>query len=96
MTITRTINGEQITIELTDNEVWEAHLEATDRCDRDDCKAYIEDYCNEEQIEQIEAEYLDLEEAVDEMLEQFHEIMYYGCDEVSRQSALEQAFDRLI
>lgn len=96
MTITRTINGEQITIELTDSEVWQAHMEATDYCDRSDCKAYIEDYCDEEQIEQILNDYDDLEEAVDEMLEQFKEIMYYGCDQVSRQSALEQALDRLI
>ena len=96
MTITRVINGEQITIELTDNEVWQAHLEAADRCDRDDCKAYIEDYCDEEQIEQILQDYEDLDAAIDDMYDAFQNIMYYGCDQVSRQSALEQAFDRLV
>lgn len=48
MTITREINGEQVSIELTMDELFEAYREAEWRYDSDDVKNYLELYGDED------------------------------------------------
>lgn len=67
MTITREINGEQVGIELTADERWQAYIEEEEQCDRDAVADYIDEYDEEDFKNTYGIERSEAEERLDEI-----------------------------
>ncbi len=79
MTITREIDGKTVEIELTGQEMLNAHFLYQRQGDTEDMEAYLDEYNSEDFEEQFGLKYSDAMEDIDRLAELLHEnMMEYG------------------